>query len=207
MTASLAAAVLALALLTVLPGPDVAVVTRLALSQGRAEAFRGSLGIVVGLLVWGLLTVAGLAALLAASTTAYTVVKYVGAGYLIVLGLQAIWQSRSTDASPHGVTSQADAGRGFRVSFVSNLLNPKIAVFYTGLLPSLVPDGAPHGVTLIGLVLVHCLLSLTWLVLYAALLLRASGFLQRPRIRQALEHVTGVALIGLGVRVAATGRQ
>lgn len=205
-TASLAAAVLALALLTVLPGPDVAVVTRLALSSGRAEAFRGSLGIVSGLLVWGLLTVAGLAALLAASATAYTVVKVVGAAYLIFLGVQAIWQSRTVRSANTAATLTIGAAKGFRVGLVSNLLNPKIAVFYTGLLPNLVPPGAPTGVTLVGLVLVHCLLSLAWLTLYAAFLLRASGFLQRPSIRQALERVTGVVLIGFGVRVALAGR-
>ena len=90
---------------------------------------------------------------------------------------------------------------------MSNLLNPKIAVFYTGLLPNLVPPGAPPRVTLVGLVLVHGLLSLAWLTLYAAVLLRASGVLQRPTVRQALERVTGVVLIGFGVRVALAGRQ
>jgi threonine/homoserine/homoserine lactone efflux protein len=199
--------VLALALLTVLPGPDVAVVTRLALSNGRAEAVRGSLGIVSGLLVWGLLTVAGLAALLAASATAYTVVKVVGAAYLVFLGVQAIWQSRTVEGAPTADTPATGVARGFRVGFVSNLLNPKIAVFYTGLLPNLVPLGAPHGVTLVGLVLVHCLLSLAWLTLYTAFLLRASGVLGRPSVRQTLERVTGVVLIGFGVRVALAGRR
>ena len=205
MTAPLAAAVLALALLTVLPGPDVAVVTRLALSDGRREAFRGSLGIVSGLLVWGLLTVAGLAALLAASTTAYTVVRVLGAAYLVLLGARVLWQSRTVGHGP-GDTPVHGAAGGFRVGLVSNLLNPKIAVFYTGLLPTLVPPGAPQGVTLVGLVLVHCLLSLAWLTLYAALLLRASGVLQRPGTRQALERLTGLVLIGLGIRVALAGR-
>lgn len=205
MSASLAAAVLALALLTLLPGPDLAVVTRLALSHGRAEAFRGSFGIVSGLLVWGLLTVAGLAALLAASPTAYTVVTFAGAAYLVVLGVQAIWQSR-TIRETTAATSAPGVAKGFRTGFVSNLLNPKIAVFYTSLLPNLVPAGAPTAVTLVGLVLVHALLSSAWLTLYAALLLRAAGVLQRPSTRQALERVTGVVLIGFGVRVALAGR-
>lgn len=206
MTASLVAAVLALTLLTVLPGPDVAVVTRLALSHGPAQAFRGSLGIVCGLLLWGLLTVAGLAALLAASATAYAVVKYGGAAYLVLLGVQAIWQSRTTPGEPGGSTPAPSDGKGFRIGIVSNVLNPKIAVFYTGLLPSLVPAGAPTGVTLVGLVLVHCLLSLAWLTLYAAVLQRASGVLQRPTVRQRLDRVTGVVLIAFGVRVALAGR-
>lgn len=201
MTASFGAAVLALALLTVLPGPDVAVVTRLALSRGRGEALRGALGIVCGLLVWGLLTVGGLAALLATSATAYRVVTWAGAAYLVLLGLQALRQS----GAPVGA-APARTGGGFRVGLVSNLLNPKIAVFYTSLLPGLVPDGAPHGPALIGLVLVHGLLSLGWLVLYAAVLLRASGLLQRPRVRRALDRVTGIVLIGFGVRVATAAR-
>lgn len=204
MTASLAAAVLALALLTLLPGPDVAVVTRLSLSRGAAEGVRASLGIVTGLLVWGALTVAGLAAVLAASPTAYTVVRLLGAGYLVVLGVQALWRSRSTDARPVEGTPGLRATSGFRTGVVSNVLNPKIAVFYTGLLPGLVPAGAPHGVTLLGLVLVHCLLSLAWLSLCAAAVGRAAGSLSRPRARQALDRVTGIALVGFGVRVATT---
>ena len=205
-TASLAAAVVALAVLTVLPGPDVAVVTRLVLSRGRQEAFRGSLGIVSGLLVWGLLTVAGLAALLSASATAYTVVKLVGAAYLVFLGVQALWHSRSGASAEGAGGPVLSSAKGFRVGFGSNLLNPKIAVFYTGLLPNLVPPGAPHGVTLVGLVLVHCLLSLAWLTLYTAVLLRAQDLLQRPSTRRALDRVTGVVLIGFGAQVALSGR-
>lgn len=206
MSTSLAASVFALALLTVLPGPDVAVVTRLALSRGRPAAVRASLGIVCGLLVWGLLTVAGLAALLAASATAYTALKFVGAAYLVFLGAQAIWRSGSVHGESSRIASTAGAASGFRVGLVSNLLNPKIAVFYTGLLPTLVPAGAPQAMALAGLVLVHCALSFAWLVLYAAFLLRASNLLERPSIRQVLERLTGIALIGFGVRVATTGR-
>lgn len=206
-TTSLAASVLALALLTVLPGPDVAVVTRLALSHGRPAALRGSLGIVCGLLVWGLLTVAGLAALLAASAAAYTALKFVGAAYLIFLGAQAIWRSGSGHGDSLPTASTPVLTSGFRVGLVSNLLNPKIAVFYTSLLPTLVPTGAPQAATLVGLVLLHCALSLSWLIAYAAFLLRASNVLKRPNIRQVLERLTGIALIGFGVRIATTGRR
>lgn len=157
-----ASAVLALALLTVLPGPDMAVVTRVALAHGRAGAVRAGLGIVSGLLVWGLLTVAGLAALLAASATAYTVVRLAGAAYLVWLGVQALRSSCTgaliDPAQVHGPgTTSATA---YRTGLLSNLLNRKIAVFYTGLLPNLVPSGAPHTITLVALVLVHAVLSL-----------------------------------------------
>lgn len=205
MTASVVAAVAALTVLTLLPGPDLAVVTRLALSSGRGQALRGALGIVTGLLVWGLLTVAGLAALLAASAVAYAVVTWAGAGYLVLLGLGALWQSRSAPAAARHVPA-VTGGSGFRTGLVTNLLNPKIAVFYTGLLPGLVPDGLPQTPSLVGLVLVHCLLTVSWLAGYVTVVVRASGVLQRPRVRRALDRLTGVVLIALGLRVAATAR-
>lgn len=203
MLPSLLAAVAALTVLTVLPGPDVAVVTRVALAQGRAAAFRTSLGIVSGLLTWGLLTVAGLAAVLAASATAYTVVKLAGAAYLCWLGVQAI-RHAGRDAVAD-VPEAARRSRGpWRTGFLSNVLNPKIAAFYTGVLPQLVPEGAPHAVTLVGLVLAHVAISLGWLAVYAAIVTRAARALRRPRVRQALDRVTGVVLLGFGARVAAS---
>lgn len=208
MALSFASAVLALALLTVLPGPDMAVVTRVALADGRAGAVRAVLGIVSGLLVWGLLTVAGLAALLAASATAYTVVLLAGAAYLVWLGVQALRASRS-GAPTHPAQASVPAtasGTAYRTGLLSNLLNPKIAVFYTGLLPNLVPPGAPHTITLVALVLVHAVLSLGWLALYAATLMRAAGTLQRPSVRRTFDRVTGVVLVGFGLRLATAGR-
>jgi threonine/homoserine/homoserine lactone efflux protein len=201
---SLVAAVLVLALLTVVPGPDVAVVTRAALASGRSAAARATLGIVTGCLVWGALTVAGLAAILAASATAYTVVKFVGAGYLVFLGLQTLWRTRRGSAAPAAVAeSGVSRGRPFRNGLWTNLLNPKIAVFYTGLLPQLVPAGAPVTPTLLALVGVHAVLGLVWLNLYAALLHGARGTLSRPRVRLVIDRVTGTVLVGFGLRVAA----
>jgi threonine/homoserine/homoserine lactone efflux protein len=92
------------------------------------------------------------------------------------------------------------------VGLASNLLNPKIAVFYTGLLPQLVPRGAPYVPTLIGLVLVHAVLGLGWLSLYATAVTRAAATLRQPRVRAVLERTTGVILVGFGLRVAAISR-
>jgi threonine/homoserine/homoserine lactone efflux protein len=195
----LLAPLLALVVLTVLPGPDVAVVTRVALSSGRSAALRASAGILSGLLVWGLLTVAGLAALLAASATAYTVVKLAGAAYLVWLGVQAL-RGRAAEKAPK------IGERHFRTGLTSNVLNPKIAVFYSSLLPSLVPEGAPHALTLMGLVLAHALMGVLWLGAISIALARAAGGLQRPGIRRALERITGTVLIAFGARVAAEAR-
>lgn len=202
MPSQVLAAVLALAVLTMLPGPDVAVVTRAVLARSPGAAARTTFGIACGLLIWGVLTVLGLAALLAASATAYTVVKFAGAAYLIWLGIQALRQSRhGTDERTAGTDAGAKA-RPFRTGLLSNVLNPKIAVFYTSLLPQLVPAGAPHVPSLAALVLAHVALSIAWLLTYASLVGRVATTLQRPKVRRALDRVTGAVLVGFGVRVA-----
>lgn len=201
------AATLTLAVLTVTPGPDVAVVTRAALSRGLAHAFRTASGIITGLLAWGLLTVAGLAALLAASATAYTAVKLLGAAYLVWLGVQSLWRSRRSEAGDRPSSHQVVDSRPWRTGFVTNILNPKIAVFYTGLLPQLVPAGAPEVPGLVALVVLHAVLSLAFLGGYSVVVTRFAACLQRPRVRRALDAVTGLALVGFGVRVVASGRR
>lgn len=200
---SLIAAVLTLAVLTALPGPDVAVVTRVALAEGRQAALRAAVGVVSGLLMWGLLTVAGLAGLLAASATAYGLLKIAGAVYLVGLGLMTLWRGRHQTSQVEGSCMPRGPHHPWRVGFTCNILNPKIAVFYTSLLPQLVPAQAPHAVTLSALVLVHVVLSLALLSTYAAIVTRTGAMLTRSRVRWNLDRLTGVALIGLGVRVAA----
>lgn len=201
MWSSFLAAVLVLALLTVVPGPDVAVVTRVALGSGRRAAAWTAAGVAVGCLVWGVLTAVGLAAVLAASAELYTAVKLVGAVYLVFLGLQAWWRSRRVEPAASDEAPRS-GGRPFVTGLVTNLLNPKIAVFYTGLLPQLVPSGAPVAITLLGLVAVHAVLGVVWLNAYAALLHGARGTLTRPRVRRVMERITGTVLIGFGLRVA-----
>ncbi|GAA2635363.1 MULTISPECIES: LysE family translocator [Streptomyces] len=197
-----------LALLTLVPGPDMAIVTKRAVTRGRADGLRTVAGIAVGLLLWGALTVAGLAALLAASADVYLVVKLAGAAYLCWLGLRALLRpgaeaadGRAADGRPTGERS-AGAGGAWRTGLVANVLNPKIAVFYTGLLPALAPPGLRPAVGMALLVLVHVLLTVVWLGTYVYVLSRAGRFFARPRVRRALDRTTGVVLIGFGVRVA-----
>lgn len=205
MTAQLITAALALTLLTILPGPDVAVVTRAAISSGRGGAARAAFGIAGGLLVWGALSVAGLAALLAASTTAYTVVRLAGALYLVWLGLQTLWRARR----PYDEELLTTAGmrNPGRAGFLTNVLNPKIAIFYTGLLPQLVPDGIPHTLALMLLVAMHITISTLWLVIYGTLVGRAADVMRRPAVRRALDGFTGAVFVGFGVRVAAASHR
>ncbi|UQX01801.1 LysE family translocator [Streptomyces sp. RerS4] len=211
MLTQLLAATGVLALLTLVPGPDMAVVTRRAVSRGRGDGLRTVAGIAGGLLLWGALTVAGLAALLAASAEVYLVVKLAGAAYLCFLGIQSLRRpggemdpdsSSSSSSASSAASRSRDAGSGWRTGLVSNTLNPKIAVFYTGLLPTLAPPGLSPTAGMALLVLVHVLLTLAWLGTYVYVLSRARRFFTRPRVRRAMDRVTGVVLIGFGVRVA-----
>ncbi|MGW7462950.1 LysE family translocator [Streptomyces sp. NPDC054797] len=198
-----------LVLLTVVPGPDMAIVTRQAVTRGRGDGLRTVAGIAVGLLVWGALTVAGLAALLAASAEVYLVVKLAGAAYLCRLGIRCL-RGPGTEpevgpgAGPAEDRPEAPGGGAWRTGLVANVLNPKIAVFYTGLLPTLAPPGLRPATGMALLVLIHVLLTLVWLGTYVYVLSRARRFFARPRVRRALDRTTGVVLIGFGVRVATT---
>ncbi|WP_369200017.1 LysE family translocator [Streptomyces sp. PU-14G] len=193
-----------LAVLTMVPGPDMAVVTKRAVSAGWRDGLRTVGGITAGLLVWGVLTIAGLAAVLAASATAYTAVKLAGAAYLVFLGIQALLHSRRVRARETGALPDSPAGNPWRTGLVSNVFNPKIAVFYTGLLPTLAPTGlSPHtGMAL--LVLVHAALTAVWLGGYVLLLAKARVFFQKPAVRRTIDRVTGTVLIGFGLKVATT---
>ena len=197
------------ALVIIAPGPDMALVTKNAVLYGRRTALGTSLGVSAGLALWTVASAFGLASLIRASATAFTVLKLAGAAYLIWLGIQALrsthrrWaHERSGQDQPRAL----DARRGFRQGLISNLANPKIAAFFTSLLPQF--TGAGHSVLVPFLALgsVFVLMTLVWLSGYAVIAARASESLQRPRVKAALDRLTGAVLIGLGLRLATEHR-
>lgn len=202
-------------LLLVTPGVDMALVTRTALRHGRRAALHTALGIDAGVAVWALAAAVGLAGLLRASAVAFTALKILGAAYLCFLGLQSLWASVRGGGAAHGLTGSAvapaaraalPARRAFRQGLLNNLLNPKIAVFFTSFLPQFVaPSRAvlPQTLLLGG---IHLALSLAWLLGYATVASRAADLLRRPRIGAALERLTGAVLIGFGLRLATERR-
>lgn len=182
-------------LVVVTPGVDMALVTKNAMLHGRSAARATALGVNLGIFLWTLAAALGLAAVVAASAAAFTAIKLLGALYLVYLGVRALLGSYE----PRVVIAR---GSAFRQGLVSNLLNPKIAVFFTSLLPQFVnPDHTqPQDLLLLG-VLFNCL-GIVWLLLYAELAAHGRNLLRRPRVKRALDRVTGVALVGLGVRLA-----
>ena len=189
------------------PGPDTALVVRNALFGGRRLALATSVGVTCGLAVWSLAAAVGVAAVLRRSEPAFTALKLVGALYLAWLGIQALrmaWSGREPE--PLAVPTRAAGGsRGLRQGLLSNLSNPKIAVFFTSFLPQFAPADSGFA-TLLSLGLVFCVMTLAWLAGYAVAVARAGDLLRRRRVRQALESVTGAVLIAFGIRLATADR-
>jgi threonine/homoserine/homoserine lactone efflux protein len=187
------------ALLTITPGLDMALVSRSAVADGRPAALATTWGIVTGLLVWALASALGVAAVVAASAEVYDLLRIAGAAYLVWLGVQSLRRAGHDPAAP---TTPSGGRRAFRTGLVTNLANPKIAVFYSTVLPTFIAADANVLAWSLLLAAIHATLSLGWLSAYAWLLTRARAALHRPRVRRALERGTGAVLVGLGVSLA-----
>jgi threonine/homoserine/homoserine lactone efflux protein len=196
------------ALLTITPGADMAMVARSVFTGGRRDAFATTLGISAGCLVWAFASAIGVAAVLAASRTAYDALRLVGAAYLVWLGVQSLLAARrGAGAEPAPVTGRGGRRASpFRQGLLTNLFNPKIAVFYSTFLPQFIAPGDPVVALSLALAGVHIAFGLAWLSLYAWLLDRAVAAFKGSRLRRALDAVTGTVLVGLGLRLAAERR-
>lgn len=187
----------------VTPGQDTALTVRNTLAGGRSAGIRTAAGVVCGQAVWALAASAGVAALLVASEPAFVALKLAGAAYLIYLGVQALIAALRRHAPVDGERgAPAPRGHELRQGLLSNLGNPKMAVFFSSLLPQF----ADSFSGLLGLGLIVCALTMLWLSAYAIALARAGDVLRRPRVRRTIEAVTGTALVALGLRLAAAER-
>ena len=187
-------------LIVLLPGPDTLVVVRSILRGGRRQGILTALGNLTGLTVWVLAAALGIAALLRASEVGYTVLRVVGALYLVFLGIQAFRTRGAVAEEPRG--RGALLGTGFRAGVLTNLLNPKVGVFFVTFLPGFVPEGTsvPWMTVAFGAIFV----ALT--ALYWVLLLAVSGtvtsWMNEPRIRRRLDVATAAVLVAFGARLA-----
>jgi threonine/homoserine/homoserine lactone efflux protein len=184
------------ALLIVTPGQDTALTIRNTLAGGRRAGIRTALGVSSGQAIWALAAAVGLAAVLQASEPAFLVLRLAGAAYLVYLGARALW-SALRGSAPHAAAARR--GAPYRQGLLSNLGNPKMAVFFTSLLPQFGHSFA----ALLGLGLVFCSMTLAWLWAYAVVIARAGDVLRRPRVRRMIDAVTGAVLVAFGARLAA----
>jgi threonine/homoserine/homoserine lactone efflux protein len=204
----LLAFVVVAAIVIVTPGQDTALTIRNTLAGGRRAGAGTALGVAAGQAVWTLATSAGLAAVLVASEPAFVALKLIGAAYLVVLGVQALRDAfrRGTRSVRAPSSTRVAPGRAFRQGLLSNLGNPKMAVFFSSLLPQFAPGGETSFLGLAALGLAFCSMTLVWLTAYAVAVARAGDLLRRARLRRALDGVTGAVLVAFGVRLATQSR-
>jgi threonine/homoserine/homoserine lactone efflux protein len=189
------------AVVIVTPGQDTALTIRNTLLGGRRNGVLTALGVSAGQATWALATSAGIAALLQASEPAFVAVKLVGAAYLVFLGLQTLVPAlRSRAAKP----TASPRGRPLRQGFVSNLGNPKMAIFFTSLLPQFAAQPSVGPLLFLGLV--FSTMTLAWLVGYAFAVATAGDLLRRSRVRRVLDALTGTVLVAFELRLAAEQR-
>jgi threonine/homoserine/homoserine lactone efflux protein len=207
-------------LLTLTPGIDTALVLRSSLTEGRRAAFSTLAGVSLGVLVWGVAAAVGISALLTASRLLYDVLRLAGAAYMIYLGAKLLWHSRAasgvdlpdapgdieSDGRAHGAalaSTHPPRLRGaFARGFLTNVLNPKVGVFYVAILPQFLPHDVPAALGGLLLALVHFVEGWAWLSLLILATQAMRSWLARPKVERWIDRVTGLVLIGFSVRVA-----
>ena len=195
----------AASLLTITPGLDTALVLGTAATEGSRRAALAGLGIAIGCFGWATAVALGLGALLAASEFGYTVLRWVGATYLVWIGYRLLRHPRRSFLA---AGRSAGAGRAaFARGVFTNLLNPKVGIFYVSFLPQFVPEGAPvvRHVLLLGTI--HAILGLLW---FACLIIAThplAQFLGRPKVLQTMDRLTGSVFVAFGVGLALESRR
>jgi RhtB (resistance to homoserine/threonine) family protein len=197
------------ALLTITPGADTMLVIRNVLGRGGRAGVLTTLGICSGLFIHASLSALGLSVILVKSAAAFQIVKYIGAGYLIFLGIQSIWrifgkEEKGLTPIEHYKEGSASnlAKKSMMEGFLNNILNPKVAVFYLAFLPQFISAGDPVFQKSMLLASIHAIEGIIWLSFVSIFLGRIKTFFIRPKTRKVLEGVSGVVLIGFGLRLS-----
>jgi threonine/homoserine/homoserine lactone efflux protein len=194
----------AAAVLVASPGLDTAVVLRQAAVGGPKSAALAASGVVMGLLVWGLTAAAGLTAVLLASRLAYIALKWAGAAYLVVVGVRMLLDKEThlspakSDLPPMG----GDGVASFRRGLLTNLLNPKVGLFYATFLPQFIPSGASVGIFALMLAGIHLLLTAIWFSGLVAVSVPVRRLLTKPSFVRTLNRATGCVFVGFGLKLA-----
>ena len=200
--ANLAAFVAVAAVVIVTPGPDTALTIRNTLSGCRRGGLFTAVGVALGQTTWAVATSAGLAALLLAAEPVFRAIRYLGAAYIVFLGLQALAAACRRRARAEVAGPRVRAATALRQGLLSNLTNPKMIAFF----PALLPQFAHAFPALLACGLLFACMTLTWLSAYAVVVARAGDVLRRGRVRRVLEAATGLVLVALGGRLATESR-
>ncbi|HET7710082.1 MAG TPA: LysE family translocator [Sphingomicrobium sp.] len=205
MFATLLAYTVAALLLTVTPGADTLLVVRYAGGRGVRAGFAAAAGVCLGTLVWGAIVAIGVAALIVANPFLFELLKWAGAAYLVWLGMTLLLlRPDHAKAADGGTAGRLD--HPFASGLLTNLLNPKVGLFYVAFLPQFIPPGVPQGPFILLLAAIHSLLGLIWFALIIAGADRAAGRLRHSRASSILARLTGILFVGFGARLLLDSR-
>jgi threonine/homoserine/homoserine lactone efflux protein len=203
MLLSVGAFTLAAVLIVLLPGPDTLVVVRNLVRGGRGTALRTVLGVLSGLMVWVVTAALGLSAVLRASNDAYLALRIAGAGYLLWLGVNSLRSRAGSQQEPDPPAGRrALVGTGYSAGLATDLLNPKVGVFFVTFLPGFVPRGYSVGWMSLALGSIFVLLTAAYFAVLLAAAAPVTRWLSTASIRRRMDRITGLVLIGFGVRLA-----
>ena len=195
--------IIACVLLIILPGPDTAIVTKNTVVAGRKGGMQTMLGSCAGLLIHTIAAVAGLSAIIVKSALAFTILKYVGAAYLCYLGVRTLMNMRAKKTEvEEEVLVEAKGSSYFKQGFITNVTNPKVAVFFLTFLPQFLAPGADAFWSFLVMGIIYMVLTLVWFFFYVVLLDRIRNFMKRPSTQASIEGITGLVLIGFGIKLA-----
>ncbi|MCM3151564.1 LysE family translocator [Priestia megaterium] len=191
--------------LIILPGPDTAIMTKNTLTVGKQGGFKTMLGICCALSIHTFTAIVGLSAIIAKSALLFSIFKYIGSVYLIYLGIKSLWTLRNkntTETIEPIAKSKYKNESSFKQGFLTNLLNPKIAVFFLTFLPQFVNHESHTFMPFLILGITYIVLTVVWYLFYIYLLNQISSFMKKPKTQKVIEGITGTILIGFGIKLA-----
>lgn len=189
-------------MLIILPGPDTAIVTKNTLTISKQAGLKTMMGTLCALMIHTSAAVFGLSAVIVKSALLFTIIKYIGAVYLVYLGVKTLIALKKRKAPTVDVIPDEKTSSSFMQGFFTNLLNPKVAVFFLTFLPQFVQTTKSPLIPFFILGVTYTVLTLMWFVVYILLLNQVRQFMNRPQTQKWMEGLTGSVLIGFGVKLA-----
>lgn len=191
--------------LIILPGPDTAIVTKNTISAGKIGGLKTALGTCCALFIHTSAATLGLSAIIMKSALLFSILKYVGAVYLSYLGVKALWSLKKENGTAHvemNINSQFKNTSCFKQGFLTDFLNPKVAVFFLTFLPQFVVNGSNTFLPFLIMGVTYTVMTAIWFLLYVYLINHISAFMKRPKTKNIIEGITGAILIGFGIKLA-----
>ncbi|MEH7385279.1 LysE family translocator [Bacillus sp. JJ1521] len=191
--------------LIILPGPDTAIATKNTVTVGKIGGLKTASGTCCALIIHTSAAVLGLSAIIVKSALLFSVFKYVGAVYLIYLGVKTLWGLKKKEIAASiemNTKSQFANTSCFKQGFLTNILNPKVAVFFLTFLPQFVDHGSNTFLPFLIMGITYTVLTAVWFILYVYLINQISAFMKKPKTQNIIEGVTGTILIGFGIKLA-----